>query len=591
MKKFHVAGFASCGAYQAAKSAVHGLSIIFPSFFGLEVHENATRDEYMEWLASFRDSVGASTHKTSPLVWFEGNVLVGGRDDTLAWIRNYLKATNHDVKSVVVNDSVDNKNHGFEYDLIVIGGGSGGLACSKEAQKLGAKVAVLDYVKPSPIGSKWGLGGTCVNVGCIPKKLMHNAALLGELSKDAVGYGWEGGNNATHNWATLRENVQNHIKGLNFGYRVQLREAGITYLNKLGKLTSPNTVECTDAKGNVQTISAARVVVAVGGRPTPLECPGAEYAITSDDLFMKETPPGKTCVVGAGYVALECAGFINGMNQGEVVVLVRSMPLRGFDREVVDKVTSYMTAQGVRIMQGLLPSSIVKQPTGKLLVTFSDGKSEEFDTVLAAVGRNADTKNLGLESIGVQLNPKNGKIICNNEQTSVPNVYAIGDVVDNVPELTPSAILAGKLLAKRLYDNGTTPMVYTDIATTVFTPLEFGTVGLTEDAAVEKYGEANVDCFISTFTPLEWSIANKHGDVACYSKIVVNKTENNKVIGLHIAAPNAGEIIQGFAVGFRKGIYYEDLVSTVGIHPTTAEEFTTMAVSKSSGVDSAKAGC
>ena len=164
-------------------------------------------------------------------------------------------------------------------------------------------------------------------------------------------------------------------------------------------------------------------------------------------------------------------------------------------------------------------------------------------------------------------------------------------MVDNVPELTPSAVLAGRLLAKRLYANGTQPMVYTDIATTVFTPLEFGTVGLTEDAAIEKHGEANVDSYISTFSPLEWSIANKHGDVSCYSKIVVNKTENNKVIGLHIAAPNAGEIIQGFAVGFRKGIYYEDLVSTVGIHPTTAEEFTTMAISKSSGVDSAKAGC
>jgi len=181
-------------------------------------------------------------------------------------------------------DSVD-PNHGFDYDLIVIGGGSGGLACSKEAKRLGAKVAVLDFVKPSPLGTTWGLGGTCVNVGCIPKKLMHNAALLGEHTHSAKEFGWEINEEPKHNWETLRDNVQDHIRSLNFGYRVQLREQGVTYINKLGSFVNENTLECVDKKGNKENITAARFVIAVGGRPSPLNIPGGEYAISSDDLF------------------------------------------------------------------------------------------------------------------------------------------------------------------------------------------------------------------------------------------------------------------------------------------------------------------
>lgn len=551
---------------------------------------DATRDEYMAWLATYKDKLDAPNHKTSPIVWYDDYKYLGGRDDTLAWCRSYLTTSRNDEKIVTVNDKVP-ATHTFDYDLVVIGGGSGGLACSKEAHKNGAKVAVLDFVKPSPMGSKWGLGGTCVNVGCIPKKLMHTAALLGELSKDAIGYGWQNSEKQTHSWEVLKDNVQDHIKGLNFGYRVQLRETGVTYLNKLGKFIDANTLSCVDSKGVAQNITAARFVIAVGGRPTPLDCPGAEFAISSDDLFMKETAPGKTCVVGAGYVALECAGFITGLNQGSVTVLVRSVPLRGFDREVVDRITTYMKANGTQIIEGVTPKSIVKQPSGKLLVTYSTGESDEFDTVLAAVGRTADTANIGLEALDIHMNGSNKKIVCNNEQTSVPHIYAIGDVIDGAPELTPAAVLAGKLLAKRLYGGSTQPMVYSDIATTVFTPLEFGTVGLTEDQAIAEHGEGDIDCYISSFTPLEWSVAHKHDELSCFAKIVVKKSENNRVVGLHIAAPNAGEIIQGFAVAFRKGITHQDLIDTVGIHPTTAEEFTTMLVTKSSGVSAAKAGC
>lgn len=599
MKRFNVAGWSACGAYKGAVQALKGLSVIFPAKISVDIHEYETRDEYMTFLAEFRSGIGAPEHKTSPIVWFEAEApsipakYLGGRDDTLTWCRKYC-SVGEDIEDSVAPMADDGyvPNHGYDYDVVVIGGGSGGLACSKEARKLGAKVAVLDFVKPSPKGSKWGLGGTCVNVGCIPKKLMHNAALLGEAAKDAVGYGWQGGNAATHSWETLRENVQDHIKSLNFGYRVSLRENGVTYLNQLGRFVGPHELECVDAKGKVTVITSARFVVAVGGRPSPLDCPGGELAISSDDLFSLDQAPGKTCVVGAGYVALECAGFIAGLNNGTVTVLVRSILLRGFDRQCVEYVQTAMEDNhNLRLVYGVLPTSIAKQPSGKLLVTFSNGGSDEFDTVLVATGRYADTNGLQLDRIGIQVNAKTGKIVCANEQTNVPHAYAIGDIIHGGLELTPVAILAGRKLARRLFGNSPFEfMDYSKVATTVFTPLELGTVGLSEEAAIEKYGAAEVDSYISTFQPLEWTIAGKPENALCFTKIVIKK-DTEKVLGIHMAAPNAGEITQGFAVALTKGITYRDLINTVGIHPTIAEEFTVMEIAKSSGADASKKGC
>lgn len=601
MKRFNIAGFSSCGAFRGAVDAVKGLSIIFPTQIGLTVHEHPTRDEFMTWLAANRESFNAASHKTSPFVWFEeGNKFLGGRDDTLAWCRSYLSIAGSNsaaaVSAPLAATELPAAPHGFEYDLVVIGGGSGGLACAKEAKELGVEnIAVLDFVKPSPIGSKWGLGGTCVNVGCIPKKLMHTGALLGEHIEEAAAYGWTGANAAaapgSHSWEAMKDRIQDHIKSINFGYRVQLREEKITYLNKLGRFVGPHELECTDAKGKTQVITANKFVIAVGGRPTPLECPGGEHAITSDDLFSLERAPGKTCVVGAGYVALECAGFISGLKQGDVTVLVRSVPLRTFDRDVVAKVRAYMVSKGMNIIEGVLPASIVKQPSGKLLVTYTNGVSDEFDTVLAAIGRRADTGRLGLEAVNIPANPSNGKIRVVNEQTVVPHIYAIGDVVEGAPELTPSAILAGKLLARRLFAGSTVPMDYRNIATTVFTPLEFGTVGYNEEEAIAAFGEENIDVFVSEFLPLEWKLVEHDPSVSCIAKIIVDKRANNKVIGMHIACPNAGEVIQGYAAAVKKGITHQEILETVGIHPTIAEEFTTMTVSKASGKSTLKSSC
>ena len=590
-----IAGYNGCGAFRKANAALLGLQAIFPDKFKVDVQDFQTRDPYQEWLMANREAMGVPTHRTSPLVWFGTGVILGGCDDTISWAQKLLSGDANAGASMpeVLVDAFD-PQHPYTYDLIVVGGGSGGLACAKEAITVNPdlRVALCDFVKPSTQGTKWGLGGTCVNVGCIPKKLMHTAALMGDLSKDATAYGWQGGDSATHSWETMVQNVQDHIKGLNFGYRVELREKGISYLNKLAKFKDAHTLEVTDKKGTKE-ITAARIVVAVGGRPSPLTIPGGELAITSDDLFSLKEAPGKTCVVGAGYVALECAGFIRGLRQSEVTVLVRSILLRGFDRDMVERVSESLTAHGVDMKVGVLPESITKLDSGKLLVKMNNGEEGEFDTVLVATGRYADTPSLSLDAAGIETNSRNGKILCKNEQTNIPNIYAIGDVVDGVPELTPAAIQAGILLARRLFGNSQDVMEYSKVATAVFTPLELGTVGFSEDKAIEVFGADKVDCVVSEFAPLEWSVAeDHHSGVHCMAKVVLNTTQSDpEVVGLHIASPNAGEIMQGLALAFRKGLRKSDLLDTVGIHPTIAEEFTTMKVLKSSGESTQKAGC
>lgn len=603
-KRINLVGWKQCGAFLQAKTALSGLQVIFPQKYAVNITEYETRDEYMAWLPTFRDSVGAPNHKTSPIVWFEeGNKYLGGRDDTLAWIRRLLTTAEEPEAGPVPNVDEWNPDHGYDYDLVVIGGGSGGLAASKEAKLMGAKkVAVLDYVKPSPHGSKWGLGGTCVNVGCIPKKLMHYGATLGEYAKESARYGWEFPvEGAQNNWETLRTNIQDHIKGLNFGYRVDLREKGVTYLNKLGRFTGPHELETTDAKGNKATITAARFIVATGGRPTPLNIPGGELAISSDDIFSLETPPGKTCIVGAGYIALECAGFLGGLKQGGVTVLVRSRPLRTFDQDTVGYVMKHLTEHvGVNLVEGVLPQSIEKLPSGKLLVTYGNPQDpstqvrEEFDTVLVATGRTPDVRQLGLDSLGVEVDRHSGKLVVRNEQTNIPHIYAIGDIIEGGLELTPVAILAGRLLARRLFNESRETMRYDLIPSVVFTPMEMGVVGVTEEEAQKIYGEGNVDAYLSEFVPLEWTLQEHAAN--CFVKVVVHRDNSKgkleeRVVGIHLACPGAGEIIQGFGVAMKKGLTMAELQSSVGIHPTIGEELTLLKTTRSSAASFTKAGC
>lgn len=521
--------------------------------------------------------------RTVPNVFVAGQHL-GGCDDT-------LKAHKEGRLQHMLNMGT------YDYDLIVIGGGSGGLAASKEAAGLGKKVAVFDFVKPTPIGTTWGLGGTCVNVGCIPKKLMHQAALLGHGLSDAKNFGWEVPEKVQHNWTTMKDAIQDYIGSLNWGYRVQLRDKKVDYHNAYAEFVDEHTVKALNKKGQEVKKTANHFVLAMGERPRYPDIPGAkEYGITSDDLFSLPYCPGKTLLVGASYVSLECGGFLHALGLN-VTVMVRSILLRGFDQQMAEKIGDYMEVEGVKFIRPCVPTKIEKledgQP-GKYRVTgkYDDGMefTDEFNTVIFAIGRDPCTSSIGLDKVGVKTN-KGGFIpVDEEESTNVSNIYAIGDICEGKPELTPVAIQAGKLLANRLYGLGKERTDYVNVPTTVFTPLEYGCIGYSEEDAIKKFGEDKLEVYHTNFWPLEWTVA-KRPENSCYAKLICLIPEKEKVIGLHVLGPNAGEITQGYAVAMRLGATKADFDATIGIHPTCSETFTTMNVTKRSGMDMQQAGC
>lgn len=527
-----------------------------------------------------------SGQRTVPNVYINGQH-IGGCDDT-------LKA-HSDGKLLPLISGDDGEE--YEYDLIVIGGGSGGLAAAKEAASYGKKVACLDFVKPSPQGATWGLGGTCVNVGCIPKKLMHQAAILKHSIEDAGKYGWKVEEKQEHDWMTMKNNIQDHIGSLNWNYRVQLRTKKVTYVNAYAEFIGPHKIKTTNKRGKTTEMTSRYFLLATGGRPKYPDVPGAkEYAISSDDLFSLNYNPGKTLMVGASYISLECSGFLAALGL-DVTVMVRSILLRGFDQQIADQIGSYMEKHGVKFIRPCVPEKIEKiedgEP-GKYRVTskMSDGTEvvDEYNTVMFAVGRDPCTQGIGLENLDVKLS-KNGFIVHDEyEATSCPYVYAVGDILDGKPELTPVAIQQGKLLARRLFGGSSMKMDYANIPTTVFTPIEYGAIGLSEEDAIAQYGGDDIEVYHSNFFPLEWTVAHRE-DNACYAKLICVKSLKEKVVGLHILGPNAGEITQGFTIGMKLGATKDDFDNSVGIHPTCAEIFTTLDITKSSGEDAAQAGC
>jgi len=524
--------------------------------------------------------------KTVPNVFVNGKH-IGGSDTTLKLLgEGTLFATN--------NSEVD-------FDLVVIGGGSGGLSCAKEAARVGLNVACLDFVKPSPPGTTWGLGGTCVNVGCIPKKLMHQASILGEGLKDAKDYGWNVPDGINHDWTKMVENIQAHVKGLNWGYKVQLREKKVKYLNELGAFVGPNKLELTNKKGVKREITASNFVVSVGGRPKYPDIPGAkEFGITSDDLFSIDYHPGNTLIVGASYIALECAGFLKGIGI-DVTVMVRSILLRGFDQQIAEKIGEYMENDcNIDFIRSCVPTKIEQieaaEPgkAGKFLVTakYNDGTeyTNEFNTILFAVGRTADTEGLNLPAVGVKTGSQSKIVGDDADRTNVPNIYAIGDVLENRPELTPMAIQAGKLLGRRIAGAGTVLTDYNLVPTTVFTPLEYGTCGYSEEDAEKTFGKESIEVYHSGLWPLEWTVPHRP-DNKCYVKLIVDVNDDERIVGFHYLGPNAGEVTQGFAGMMKLKVTKADLENVVGIHPTCAEIFTTMNVTKSSGKNAGADGC
>ncbi|KAL4636054.1 thioredoxin reductase 2, mitochondrial, partial [Arapaima gigas] len=442
----------------------------------------------------------------------------------------------------------------YDYDLVIIGGGSGGLACSKEG-------------KPW-VCTKWGLGGTCVNVGCIPKKLMHHSALLGGAVRDAAKYGWSIPDKVSHDWQVPGSAVQNHVKSLNWGHRVQLQDKKVKYLNLKGRLVDEHTVVGTNRSGNETVLTAENIVIATGGRP--------KYPANVN-------------------VALECAGFLTGIGQ-DTTVMVRSIALRGFDQQMAGLVTSHMASHGTRFLWRCVPKKLEKLPSGNLQVTWADTGSgheewDTFDTVLWAVGEAPETKSLNLEGVGMALNKDTGKIIvAEDEATSVEHVYAIGDIGEGRPELTPTAIKAGKLLARRLAGVSSELMNYRSVPTTVFTPLEYGCVGLSEEEAERQHGKDTIEVYHAFYKPLEFTVAERDAS-QCYIKAVCQRSGDGRILGLHFTGPNAGEVVQGFALGLQCGATYSHLLATVGIHPTCAEELTKLHITKRSGLDPTVTGC
>jgi len=388
-----------------------------------------------------------------------------------------------------------------------------------------------------------------------------------------------------HDWGKMVNNVQMHIKGLNFGYKSELMKTNVKFFNSYAKFTDAHTISLDNGKGKVEQVTAEKICIAVGGRPSYPGIPGdKEFGITSDDMFSLKKAPGKTLVVGASYVALECAGFLSAFGY-DTTVMVRSIFLRGFDQQMANKIGDYMGNHHTKFIHKATPSKLEKpNPDGPVLVTYNcDGveKQEEFDTVLFAMGRYAVTEGINLAAAGV-VAEKNGKFKVNDEeQTNVPNIYAIGDVLYGQLELTPVAIRAGILLSQRLYGGSTEKMDYVGVPTTVFTPLEYGCCGLAEEDAEKQFGAENLNTYHTQFQPLEWQFNKMRPEgTMCYVKVVCNKLDNNRVVGFHILCPNAGEVTQGIGIAMKCGVTKAQLSGCIGIHPTIAEEMCTLTMTR-----------
>jgi thioredoxin reductase (NADPH) len=463
----------------------------------------------------------------------------------------------------------------YDFDIFIIGGGSGGLAASKRASKLGARVGLTDFVNPTPNGTKWGLGGTCVNVGCIPKKLMHYTGLLGEIKNDMYSSGWDIDCEAKHDWQRMINNVSTHIKKINWGYKKQLQKENIKYFNCFGKLIDKNTVSLINKKGKESTVTSKYIVIATGGRPKYYDVPNLkELSITSDDLFWLKNPPGKTLVVGAGYTAIECAGFLRGLGY-EVDILLRNKFLKKFDRGMVERIYQDAVNKQINFKTGKITSLSKKSDlieTNFVIYSNADpinGRKKDdiveettetvsYNTVLVAVGRTYNTHKLNLREVGVKIKDNNKIPVGDFYQTNIKNIFAIGDIKDRSFELTPIAIKEGIKLAEFLFNKKQRPVPinYNAIATTIFSPLEYAKCGLSEEKAILIYGEDDIEVYHSSFKPLEWNFYEKRENNLCYAKVVICK-KKDLVLGVHYAGPNAGEVIQAYSFALIRNTTYK----------------------------------
>ncbi|MEK9965585.1 MAG: glutathione-disulfide reductase [Rhodospirillaceae bacterium] len=442
----------------------------------------------------------------------------------------------------------------YDYDLFVIGAGSGGVRAARFSAGFGAKVAVAEDRH---------MGGTCVNVGCIPKKLFVYAAHYHEDFEDAAGFGWTVGPRA-HNWRTLVENKDKEISRLNGIYQRLLENSGCDVIDGRATVVDAHTVAVGD-----KTYTAERILVAAGSWPTDLSYEGGEHVITSNEAFYLDEFPQSVVIEGGGYIAVEFAGIFNGLGADVTLVYRGPMFMRGFDDDIRAHLAREMEKQGINLKFETTFERVEKTDDG-YRVHLSDGSTIDTDCVMSAIGRRPKVTGLGLEDAGVELKENGAVVVDDHFQTSVPSIYAIGDIIDRF-QLTPVALAEGTALAKTLYNDAPTTVDYENIATAVFSQPPIGTVGMSEAEARDAFDEVLI--FKSSFRALKNTISGREEQTLM--KMIVDK-KTDRVVGVHMIGPDAGEIIQGIAIALKAGATKVVFDSTIGIHPTAAEEFVTM---------------
>lgn len=444
----------------------------------------------------------------------------------------------------------------YDYDLFVIGAGSGGIASARRAAQYGAKVAVAEFDR---------LGGTCVNRGCIPKKLMVYASNFPNIFEESQGFGWSPVESSI-DWKKMITAVNKEVERLNGVYLNMLNKANVELIRGYAKFLDPHTVEIDNRK-----VTANKILIAVGGHPVKPDLPGIEYAITSDEMFHLEEQPKRIAILGGGYIGVEFACIMNGLGSEVTQIIRNDLILRGFDDDLRSGIQEGMQQHGIQIIKVSEPISIEKTPAGlKVNLGEKHGETIVVDTILSATGRKPNLENMGLVEAGVEI--KNGAIAVDEySRTSQENIYAVGDCTDRI-NLTPVAINEGRAFVDTEFGGMSRKMSYENVPSAVFSTPEAATVGLTEAEAREQYGDA-VKVYRAKFKPTYHSLSGR--DERVMVKLVVEE-DTNKVLGAHMVGEHAAEIIQGMAIALKMGATKKDFDATVGIHPSIAEEFVTL---------------
>ncbi|HEX6956481.1 MAG TPA: glutathione-disulfide reductase [Ferrovibrio sp.] len=442
----------------------------------------------------------------------------------------------------------------YDFDLFIIGGGSGGVRAGRIAAGYGARVAVAE---------EYRYGGTCVIRGCVPKKLLVYGSEFGHAFEEAAGFGWTV-SGARFDWATMIANKDKEIGRLEKIYRGIFENAGVKTFDGRATVKDVHTVVV-----NGKSVSAGKILIATGGHPVKPAVPGAELMITSNEAFHLKALPKRVIILGGGYIACEFAGIFNGFGS-EVTQLYRGEQiLRGFDDDIRNHLAGELVKTGIDLR---VKTDVTKVEKGKggLIVSLTDGSTLQADCVMAATGRRPNTDGLGLEALGVDLDEEGAVVVDEYSQSSVPNIYAVGDVTNRM-NLTPVAIREGHAFADTVFGGKSRRMVYENVPAAVFSQPSVGTVGLSEAEARKRFGE--VDVYRTVFRPMRATISGGEGRIMM--KLVVD-AKSDRVVGVHMVGHEAGEIIQGIAIALKAGATKADFDATVGIHPTAAEEFVTM---------------